>query len=497
MKEVHFTFKNTTVLSMISHLLKRKSLLLFAIFLSLNLYAQNKKPNIVFILVDDLGWMDISANGSTFYETPNIDQLAKEGIRFTQAYAASPICSPTRASILTGKNPARIDLTQWIGGPGNPDYKRNLPLEEVLFPELLQEAGYKTAFMGKWHLNNVEGEGTFWPDKQGFDVNVAGHFRGGLYIKNKYFSPWNIPNLENGPEGEYMTDRLAKEAVDFIDQNANDPFLLYFSLYSVHAPFDAPADRVEKYNKKKEKLGLTDADRFAEETQGNLTFTYRKTQDHPTYAAMVESMDMAVGKILDKIKDQGIADNTVVVFFADNGGLSTSEGTPTANTPLRAGKGWLYEGGIREPAIIKWPGIIEPGTVSDAVITSSDFYPTILEMTGQALRPELHMDGKSIVPLLKGESKDIHESTYFHYPHISNQKGSPSSAIRDGDYKLIVFLNDYRMELYNIKHDIGERNDLASELPELRDHLYKKLYKWWDEVDAKFPKEFTIKAPKN
>ena len=267
---------------MISRQSIRRSLLLFAIFISLNIQAQDKKPNIVFILVDDLGWMDISANGSSFYETPNIDQLAKEGIRFTQAYAASPICSPTRASILTGKNPARIDLTQWIGGPGNPEYKRNLPLEEVLFPELLQEAGYKTAFMGKWHLNNVEGEETFWPDKQGFDVNVAGHFRGGLYIKNKYFSPWDIPNLENGPEGEYMTDRLAKEAVNFIDQNGDDPFLLYFSLYSVHAPFDAPADRVEKYNKKKEKLGLTDADRFAEETQGDLTFTYRKTQDHPT-----------------------------------------------------------------------------------------------------------------------------------------------------------------------------------------------------------------------
>lgn len=482
---------------MISHLLKRRFLLLFSIFIALNINAQNKNPNIVFILVDDLGWMDIAANGSTFYETPNIDQLAMEGIRFTQAYAASPICSPTRASILTGKNPGRIDLTQWIGGPGNPDYKRNLPLEEVLFPELLHEAGYKTAFMGKWHLNNVAGEETFWPDKQGFDVNVAGHFRGGLYIKNKYFSPWNIPNLENGPEGEYMTDRLANEAVKFIDSSVNDPFLLYFSLYSVHAPFAAPADRVEKYIKKKEKLGLTDEDRFAEETNVDKTFTYRKTQDHPTYAAMVESMDMAVGKILNKIKDNGIADNTIVIFFSDNGGLSTSEGTPTANTPLRGDKGWLYEGGIREPAIIKWPGIITPGTVSDAIITSMDFYPTILEMTGQDLRPDLYIDGKSMVSLLKGETQNIHESTYFHYPHRSNQKGSPSSAIRDGDYKLIIFLNDNRLELYNIKNDIGERHNLASELPELRDHLYKKLYQWWDEVDAKFPKEFIKKEPTN
>lgn len=473
-----------------------KNLLLLLTVLSTTVHAQTtENPNVVFILVDDLGWMDISANGSTFYETPNIDQLAKEGIRFTKAYAASPICSPTRASILTGKNPARIDLTQWIGGPGNPNYLRNLPLEEVLFPELLQDAGYKTAFMGKWHLNNVAGEETFWPDKQGFDVNVAGHFRGGLYIKNKYFSPWNIPNLENGPEGEYMTDRLASEAVKFIENSAKDPFLLYFSLYSVHAPFEAPADRVAKYEKKKSALALTDEERFAEETNAKKPFTYRIKQDHPTYAAMVESMDMAVGSILDKLKEKGVADNTVVIFFSDNGGLSTSEGIPTANTPLRAGKGWLYEGGIREPAIIKWPGTIKPGSVSDATITSMDFYPTILEMTGQPLRPDLHIDGKSLVPLLKGKANKMHEATYYHYPHRSNQKGSPSSAIIDGDYKLIVFLNENRFELYNLKTNISETQNLATELPELTAHLYKKLYEWWDEVDAKFPKEFTKKAP--
>ncbi|WP_089886258.1 sulfatase [Kriegella aquimaris] len=482
----------------VSLFFKKRALLIFLSLFCLGLKAQgNKKPNIVFILVDDLGWMDISVNGSTFYETPNIDQLAEEGIRFTQAYAASPICSPTRASILTGKNPARINLTQWIGGPGNPDYLRNLPLEEVLFPELLQDAGYKTAFMGKWHLNNVAGEETFWPDKQGFDVNVAGHFRGGLYIKNKYFSPWNIPNLENGPEGEYMTDRLANEAVKFIDKNASAPFLLYFSLYSVHAPFDAPTNRIAKYEKKKEVLALTDEDRFAEETNAEKPFTYRKKQDHPTYAAMVESMDMAVGKILGELNDKGIADNTVVIFFSDNGGLSTSEGIPTANSPLRAGKGWLYEGGIREPAIIKWPGTIKPGMVSDATITSMDFYPTILEMTGQPLRPDLHIDGRSLVPLLKGETNKLHEVTYYHYPHHSNQKGSPSSAIRDGDYKLIVFLNENRFELYNLKNDIGERHNLAPKLPELTNHLYKKLYEWWEEVDAKFPKEFIKKAPQS
>jgi len=459
--------------------------------LSCNAAKPDEKPNVVFFLVDDMGWMDIGANGSSFYETPNIDRLATEGVRFTQAYAASPICSPTRASILTGKNPARIHLTQWIGGPGNPDYVRNLPLEEVLLPEVLKDAGYSTIFLGKWHLNNREGEGTYWPDKQGFDINIAGHFRGGLYIKNKYFSPWDIPNLENGPDGQYMTDRLAQEAVNYIDGHAKNPFFLYLSFYQVHAPFSAPEDRVEKYNEKKDQLGLTDDERFAEGTFGDKTFTYRTKQDHPTYAAMVESMDMAVGKVLDKIKAEGLEDNTIIVFFSDNGGLNTSEGTPTSNAPLKYGKGWLYEGGIREPAIVKWPGKAKAGTVSDEVITSMDFYPSILEMIGEPLRPDLHVDGKSFVPVLKGKNKTIHKATYFHYPHRSNQKGSPSSAIREGDYKLIVFLNDNRMELYNLKDDIGEEHNLADELPKVRDRLYAKLAKWWDEVDASFPKEYT------
>jgi len=447
-------------------------------------------PNFVFILVDDLGWMDIGANGSSFYETPCIDRLASEGVRFTQAYAASPVCSPTRASILTGKNPARINLTQWIGGPGNPDYLRNLPLEEVLFPELLKEAGYTNIFLGKWHLNNREGEGTFWPDKQGFDINVAGHWRGGLYIPNQYFAPWDIPNLQNGPEGQYMTDRLAQEAVDFIETHTENPFLLYLSFYSVHAPFSAPSDRVEKYTLKKDQLALGDEERFGQEDIAGNSFRYRKSQDHPTYAAMVASMDMAVGRVLDQLKSKGIDDHTVVIFFSDNGGLSTSEGTPTANTPLRCGKGWIYEGGIREPAIIKWPGKVKGGTTSDAVITSMDFYPTILEMAGLPLRPDLHSDGQSLVPLLRNKISKVHEAVYFHYPHRSNQKGGPSGAIREGDYKLIVFFDDNNLELYNIKEDIGEQNNLAELLPERRDQMLKNLQQWWSEVDARFPDDY-------
>ncbi|QEG24879.1 sulfatase [Mariniblastus fucicola] len=450
-----------------------------------------QKPNFVFFLVDDLGWMDIGANGSPFYETPNVDKLADEGIRFTQAYAGSPVCSPTRASILTGKNPARINLTQYIGGSGNPDYERNLPLEEVTFPELLQEAGYKNVFLGKWHLNNRNGEVTHWPDKHGFDINIGGHFRGGLYLKNKYFSPWDIPNLENGPAGEYMTDRLADEAVNFINQKHDSPFLLYFSFYNVHAPFSAPKALVEKYTTKRDTLGLAGESRFQTFKHGNKQIRYRDKQDHATYAAMVESMDEAVGKVLESVKAQGIEDKTVVVFFSDNGGLSTSEGTPTANTPLRAGKGWLYEGGIREPAIIKWPGVARP-TVSDAVITSMDFCPTILDMAGLSLRPELHVDGKSLVPLLKREVEKVHDTTYFHYPHRSNQKGRPSSAIRKGNHKLIVFFDDGHKELYDLSQDIGETKDLSGKMPELTASLYADLRSWWKEVDARFPKEFSM-----
>jgi len=449
-----------------------------------------KPPNVVFFLVDDLGWMDIGANGSSFYETPNLDKLASEGMRFTQAYAAAPICSPTRASILTGKHPARLNLTQFIGGRGNPDYVRNLPLEEVLLPEVLRPAGYTNGFFGKWHLNNRAGEGKYWPQNQGFDANIGGHWRGGLYIPHNYFSPWDIPNMKNGPDGEYMTDRLAQEAVKFIDNNKDNPFFAYLCFYTVHAPFNAPEDRVEKYERKKSRLGLTDERRFGHYDARGKTFEYRKAQDHPTYAAMVKSMDMAVGAVLGEVKKLGLEDDTIVVFFSDNGGLSTSEGTPTANTPLRLGKGWLYEGGIRVPAIIKWPGQMKPGTVSDALVTSMDFYPTILEMLGLPLRPDLHVDGKSLVPLLRQEADEVHTALYFHYPHMSNQRGMPCGAVRAGNYKLINFFADNRLELYNLKDDIGETKNLADTMPKLRDSLLGMLQGWWEQVDARFPEGY-------
>lgn len=449
-----------------------------------------KQPNIIFFLVDDMGWMDIGANGSSFYETPNIDKLASEGVRFVRSYTA-PVSSPSRASIFTGRNSARVGITQYIGGSGNPDYVRNLPLEEVCFPEVLKEKGYTNIFLGKWHLNNKQGENKFWPDKQGFDINLGGHWRGGLYIPNNYFSPWNLPNLENGPDGEYMTDRLANEAVNFIDTIGNKPFMMFFSFYSVHAPFNAPKELVHKYEEKAKKLNYNENERFDTFVDNGRVIKYRRRQDHPVYAAMVESVDRSVGKVIEKLRVEGLEGETIIIFSSDNGGLSTSEGTPTSNYPLKAGKGWLYEGGIRVPTIVKWPGVSKSGFVSEVPITCMDFYPTILEMANIKIPHNTCVDGVSIVPLLKGSKKPLHKDMFFHYPHHSNQKGLPSSAIVRGDYKLIVRFEDGKKELYNLKEDVSEENNIYHK-NKMTDDMYKTLKKWWKEVDAKFPKNSVI-----
>ena len=448
---------------------------------------EEKRPNILFFIVDDMGWMDIGANGSDFYETPNIDRLADEGVRFERAYAGSSVSSPTRASIMTGQTPARCGITQYIGGAGNPDYIRNLPLEDVCYPEVLKEYGYTNIYLGKWHLNNREGEVTHWPEAQGYDINLGGHWRGGLYIPNKYFSPWDLPNLTNGPKGEYMTERLTKEAENFIDTIGNRPFLMNFSFYNVHAPFAAPERIVAKYKVKAEKLHLSDEERFATETMGGREIRYRRRQDHATYAAQVECVDIAVGKVLDKLKEKGLDKNTVVIFTSDNGGLCTSEGTPTAIYPLRAGKGWLYEGGIRVPTIVKAPGVSKKGFVSKVPVASMDFYPTILDLAGIPLKPEAHVDGSSMVPVLKGSKKDIHSSLFFHYPHRSNQKGRPSSALMMDGYKLIVYFEDGRKELFNIEKDIREEHDLYSKERSRADKMYEVMKDWWKDTGAKFP----------
>jgi len=356
-----------------------------------------RRPNFVFFLVDDLGWKDLVCFGSPFYETPNVDRLARSGMKFTDAYAACPVCSPTRASIMTGKYPARVGITDWIPGFVEANDKLNLPLNtpqdgyelplaEVTVAEALKEAGYATFFAGKWHL----GREPYHPDKQGFDTNIGGNHTG--QPRGGYFSPYDNPQLPDGPEGEYLTDRLTAESLAFLDGTGGAPFLLYLSFYTVHTPIQSKKDYEAKYERKRDDLPAHDGPRFTKERESRV----RMVQDDPAYAGMVQSMDESVGRILDKLEELGVADDTVVIFMSDNGGLSTVPWeAPTSNVPLRAGKGWLYEGGIRTPMIVRWPGVTEPGSVCGEPVTSTDFYPTMLEMAGLPSRPGQHADGVS------------------------------------------------------------------------------------------------------
>lgn len=455
------------------------------------------KPNILFILIDDLGWTDIGAFGSTFYETPNIDALAKKGVKFTNAYAACPVCSPTRASIMTGKYPARLKATDWFGAPqpgtvgkhrtkNKPllpaPYEENLALSETTLAEALKSNGYSTFIAGKWHLGETA---EYWPENQGFDSNKGGYSSGSPKGKG-YFAPYDNPRLTDGPVGENLTDRLANETVSFIREHKEKPFFAYLSFYSVHTPLQAPQNLIDKYTEKKKRLGLED--KWGKEDQQKV----RLTQCLPVYGAMVESMDKAVGKVLNALRENGVGQETIVVFMSDNGGLSTAEGQPTSNLPLRAGKGWLYEGGIREPMIMYWPGVNKTGRaafgrVSDQVATSTDFYPTLLEMAGLPLLPNQHADGVSLVPALKGK-KMTRGPVYWHYPHYGNQGGSPGSAVRDGDWKLIEWFEEGReVELFNLKIDLGEQTNLAKLNPAKVAELHRKLTDWRKSVDARLP----------
>lgn len=448
------------------------------------------RPNILFILADDLGWTDLGCFGSSFYETPHLDALAADGVRFTRAYAACPVCSPTRVSILTGKYPVRMATTDWFGAPqpeavpGNERFKdmpllpapylEHLPLEEVTLAEAFKEGGYATFFAGKWHLG---GEG-FFPENQGFDVNKGGNHRGS---PPSYFSPYNNPQLPDGPVGEHLPDRLASETCAFIEQHQKEPFLAYLSMYSVHTPLQGRPDLVEKYQKKA--ASLADASpEWGKEGEREV----RLVQKHAVYAAMVEAMDAAAGKVIERLKALDLYDNTIIVFTSDNGGVSTSEGHPTSNLPLRAGKGWLYEGGIRVPLIVRAPGGVT-GRVNELPLCSTDYYPTLLELTGQALRPAQHMDGLSFAPALKDRPVSGHDALFWHYPHYGNQGGAPGAAIREGDWKLMVHFEQRPPELYNLVEDPGEARDRASDFPEKVAALRARLEAWQAETGARFP----------
>lgn len=467
-------------------LLRGLLLLTFALLLPASLQA--RKTNIVFFLVDDLGYMDIGANNpDTFYRTPSIDGLAKTGMRFSRGYAANPVCSPTRYSILTGKYPTRVGATNFFSGKRAGKFlpaelHSNMPLEEVTLAEALREHGYRTFFAGKWHLGP---DARYWPEAQGFEVNRGGHERGGPYGGKKYFSPYGNPRLEDGPDGEHLPIRLARDTAKFMREHREEPFLAYLSFYSVHTPLMGPPELVQEYRERAAKI---EGPEFAEEEQvfGPRKRRVRIVQKHPVYAAMVESMDRAVGIVLEELEKLGLADDTAVFFTSDNGGLSTSEGSPTSNLPLRGGKGWTYEGGIREPFIIRWPGHTTPGSVSDVPVISTDFYPTILQIAGVPARPEQHRDGVSLVPVLSGQGSLPDRALFWHYPHYSNQGGIPGGAIQRDGYKLVERYEDGRVHLYHLDEDPGERDDLAAKMPDRVKRLRQELHAWYREVGARF-----------
>jgi arylsulfatase A-like enzyme len=455
------------------------------------------QPNFVFFLIDDLGWVDTGVYGSSFYETPNIDRLANEGMRFTDAYAASPVCSPTRASIMTGRHPARLNITDWIGGSQRgellpAEYEHQLAFEEVTIAEVLKEAGYSTGFFGKWHL----GDRPFLPDSQGFDLNIGGTAAG---QPASYFYPykaeegrsdfWDVPHLEEGEEGEYLTDRLTDEAIRFLEAQGENPFLLYLSHYAVHTPIQSKEELTEKYSEKAGSLREPDGPDFI--TEHDRAFV-KQHQDHAAYAGMVQSVDESVGRVLKTIENLGLTNNTIVIFMSDNGGLTTianRRSAPTAVLPLRAGKGWLYEGGIREPLIVKWPGVVEAGSICEAPVISTDFFPTMLEMARIGQRPNLHQDGLSLVPLLRQQGSLDRNALYWHFPHYHGSGNRPSGAVRVGDFKLVEWFEDGKVELYNLSGDIGELNDLSGSMPEKVEELREMLHAWHSTVDARMPRQ--------
>ena len=459
---------------------------LLALTLALSCPSIAKPPNIVFFLADDLGQRDLGCYGSTFYETPNLDKLAADGAKFTQAYAACPVCSPTRASLLTGKWPVRTGVTDYIGAPQPAKWKRNtkllpanydvkLALGETTLAEALKGAGYATMHAGKWHL----GPQSFWPEDQGFDINKGGFDKGGPYGGKMYFSPYGNPRLSDGPPGEHLPDRLADECNTFIEANKNKPFFVSYWFYDVHTPLMARDDLLKKYSEKKERLGLT-ATWGSEDTR-----VVRQVQEHAIYAAMVEAMDAAVGKVLKKLDDLGLRDNTIVIFSSDNGGLSTSEGSPTSNLPLRGGKGWLYEGGIREPLLMRWPGTIKPGAQIDMPVSSPDFFPTLLDIAGAKLPADDPGDGLSLVPLFKGATL-AERPLYWHYPHYGNQGGAPGAAIRIGQWKLIEWAEG-ETELFDLSTDPSEKTNLAAAQPQRLKTMLEQLHAWQKQTNARFP----------
>ncbi len=450
--------------------------------------SNSEKMNFVFFLVDDLGWADLGCFGSEYYETPEIDKLCASGMKFTQGYAACPVCSPTRASIMTGRHPVRVDVTDWLPGMDtsrakNAKFKHvhdrdDLALEEITIAEALKEGGYQTFFAGKWHLGD---EGN-WPTEQGFDINIGGHDRGSP--PGGYYAPWKNPVLEAKEKDEYLTERLTEESVKFLkSRDEEKPFLLYLSYYNVHTPITPYKKHIEHFENKAAREFDTPTPTI-EEHDG----VSRARQDNPEYASMIKAVDDSVGMLMRTLDELSLDENTTVFFFSDNGGLCTTRNAgPTSNLPLRSGKGWLYEGGVREPMIVRAPGVTSPGSVCEVPVVSMDFFPTILELAGMESRPDLHADGQSLVPLLKQEDAGKDRTFYWHYPHYHGSTWTPGASIRKGDWKLIQFYHYGNHELYNLKDDPGEQKDLAKANPLKARQLKQALSSWQKTMKAKMP----------
>jgi len=458
-------------------------------------------PNILFILIDDLGWRDLTCYGSTFYETPNLDRLAHEGMLFTNAYSSCPLCSPTRASIMSGKYPARLGFTQIEtkdeGKLAYVPFIHYLPLTEKSIATALREQGYQTWHIGKWHL----GDEPFHPQHHGFDINIAGSEWG--FQKTGYFGPLNMPYLQNGPPDEYLTDRLTNEAINLIKNRRGEgdkPFFLNLCHYGVHEPLEAPEHLIEKYRQKAKALKLDQTspfvigDYFPLLRKQDQRVVRRIFQSDPVYAAMIENLDTNIGRLLQALDDEGIRNNTLIVLTSDNGGLATTEApkrnqtsAPTCNLPLSMGKGYSHEGGTRVCQIIRWPDVIAPNSRCDISTTSTDFYPTFLEAAGTPLNPAQRCDGVSLMPLLCGKNHLDRDAIFFHYPHYAPTGSTPASWLIAGDWKLIEQYETGIVELFNLRDDISETRNLAAVEPERVKQLLAKLHAWQRDVSAKIP----------
>lgn len=467
---------------------------------SVNGQTPKDKPNVIIFFVDDMGWTDTGVTGSDLYRTPNIDRLAREGILFTDAYSASTICSPSRATMMTGISPERTRLTDWIDGhwanQGEewrnerplqpPDWKMELELQYDTIADLLSDAGYRTAHLGKWHLTprteNPEVAAPYYPENRGFDVNISGNQWG---APGSYFWPYRSSNRsgslaarvanfppEDETKGLYLTDMLTNQALRLIQTWENESFFLNFSYYQVHTPIQGRSDKVYYY---KQKLGSG--------------ANFRHTD--PEYAAMVEAVDRSVGRIHAKLEERGLDQNTLIIFTSDNGGLDRGEGKPTNNSPSRGGKGSAYEGGVRVPAVIRWPNVVPSGSITEEPVITHDFFPTILEATGVKGDPEhtAKLDGVSLMPLLENPSASLERDVlYWHYPHYHTQGATPHTAVRSGEWRAIHFYEDDRIELYNLRDDPGEQHDLSNVMPRKADEMRALIELRRSDVNAQDPK---------